>query len=236
MIKSRSSGSNLTLSKDTQSAEFGAGSYHSRLLGNPYEVATALKIVCISKVSVMADYHKHYLNLKGQHIARIFPQPSARMIYDPVREQGVPERQRLTLNGLSFDHHCWWNQFIANLLHLSKLGHSDYKKWRRDAWNFTSKCLIRILQRDVGHLPKAVRSNFLIFTILEVMMEEWYFRQRQIAQPALGRLSDLFSLLRELSSFLVFSTHQRLRVVSYRHYLQRKLDLISAYNVLLRNV
>lgn len=65
MIKSGSSGSNPTLSKDTQSAEFGAGSYHSRLLGNPHGVATALKTVCISKVSVMADYHKHYPNLKG---------------------------------------------------------------------------------------------------------------------------------------------------------------------------
>lgn len=158
------------------------------------------------------------------------------MMYDPVREQGVPERQRLTLNDLSFDHHGWWNQFIANLLHLSKLGHSDYKKWRRDAWDFTSKCLIRVLQRDVGHLPKAVRSNFLIFMILEVMMEERCFCQSQIAQPALGRLSDLFSLLREVLSFLVFVTHQRLRVVSYRHYLQRKLDLVSANNILLRYV
>lgn len=81
-----------------------------------------------------------------------------------------------------------------------------------------------------------MRSNFLIFMILEVMMEERRFRQRQIAHPALGRLSDLFSLFRDFLSFLVFFTHQRLCVVSYRHYLQRKLDLVSAHNILLRYV
>ena len=40
--------------------------YWSRLLGNTHGVVTVLKTVCINKVSMIADEHKHYLTLKGQ--------------------------------------------------------------------------------------------------------------------------------------------------------------------------
>jgi len=58
------------------------------LLGNPHGVATALRTVCINKLSMIAGKQKHCLKLKGQQIAGTSSQPFARMMYDPIREQG----------------------------------------------------------------------------------------------------------------------------------------------------
>ena len=85
------------------------------------------------------------------------------MIPDPIREHGFRKSKGLTLNGLSFDHRCWWNQFMANL--LSNLGYSNDKKFRRDPWDFTSKHLVRILQKYWASMqsPKEYLPYFQTF-------------------------------------------------------------------------
>lgn len=68
----------------------------------------------------------------------------------------------------------------------------------------------------------------------DTVMEEQSLATCTLAQPDLGRLLDLLSHLRELSSFLTFFILQRLCTVSYSF--QRKMILVSANDILLRRI